>query len=80
MEQNYDFKIDKIKDLSPKEISLRKKNLELFYQTGFPNKKEEDLISVEIKQTVWSLPRLPAIEVHRVILDTLAGTGFSEHF
>ncbi len=42
MEQNYDFKIDKIKDLSPKEISLRKKNLELFYQTGFPNKKEED--------------------------------------
>ena len=42
MKQNYDFKIDKIKDLSPEEISLRKKNLELFYQTGFPNKKDED--------------------------------------
>ena len=42
MRQNYDFKIDKIKDLTPEEISLRKKNLELFYRTGFPNKKDED--------------------------------------
>ena len=42
MKQNYNFKIEKIKDLSPEEMSLRKKNLELFYQTGFPNKKDED--------------------------------------
>ena len=42
MRQNYDFKIDNIKDLTPEEISLRKKNLELFYRTGFPNKKDED--------------------------------------
>ena len=42
MKQNYDFKIDKIKDLSQEEINLREKNLELFYQTGFPNKKDED--------------------------------------
>ena len=42
MKQNYDFKIDKIKDLSSEEISLRKKNLDLFYQTGFPNKTDED--------------------------------------
>ena len=42
MKQNYDFKINKIKDLSSEEISLRKKNLDLFYQTGFPNKKDED--------------------------------------
>ncbi len=42
MKQNYNFKIEKIKDLSPEEINLRKKNLELFYQTGFPNKKDED--------------------------------------
>jgi len=42
MKQNYDFKINKIKDLSKEEIDLRKKNLELFYQTGFPNKKDED--------------------------------------
>jgi len=42
MKQNCDFKIDKIKDLSQEEIILRKKNLELFYQTGFPNKKDED--------------------------------------
>ena len=42
MKQNYDFKLDKIKDLSSEEINLRKKNLDLFYQTGFPNKKEED--------------------------------------
>ena len=42
MKQNYDFKIDKIKNLSSEEISVRKKNLKLFYQTGFPNKKDED--------------------------------------
>ena len=42
MKQYYDFKIEKIKDLSPEEMNLRKKNLELFFQTGFPNKKEED--------------------------------------
>ena len=42
MKQNYDFKIAKIEGLSPAEVDLRKKNLELFYQTGFPNKKEED--------------------------------------
>jgi len=42
MKQYYDFKIEKIKDLSPKEINLRKKNLELFYQIGFPNKNDED--------------------------------------
>ena len=42
MKQNFDFKIDKIKDLSLEEKNLRKKYLELFYQTGFPNKKDED--------------------------------------
>ncbi len=42
MKQYYDFKIDKIRDLSTEEINLRKKNLELFYQIGFPNKKDED--------------------------------------
>ena len=42
MTQFYDFKIEKIKDLSLEEKNLRKKNLELFYQNGFPNKKNED--------------------------------------
>ena len=42
MTQFYDFKIDKIKDLSLEEKNLRKKNLDLFYQNGFPNKKNED--------------------------------------
>tara|TARA_B100000963_G_scaffold357711_1_gene380576 strand:+ start:1197 stop:2441 length:1245 start_codon:yes stop_codon:yes gene_type:complete len=42
MKQLYDFKIEKIKDLSPEEINLRKKNLDLFYQIGFPNKNDED--------------------------------------
>ena len=42
MKQYYDFKIEKIKDLSLDEIDLRKKNLDLFYLTGFPNKKDED--------------------------------------
>ena len=42
MKQFYDFKIEKIKNLSTKEKDLRKKNLDLFYQSGFPNKKDED--------------------------------------
>ncbi len=42
MKQYYNFKIEKIKDLSSKEIDLRKKNLDLFYKIGFPNKKDED--------------------------------------
>ena len=42
MKQYYDFKIEKIKDLSSDEIDLRKKNLDLFYRYGFPNKKDED--------------------------------------
>ena len=42
MKQSYNFKIEKIKNLSPEEVDLRKKNLELFYKTGFPNKKDED--------------------------------------
>ena len=42
MQQFYDFRIEKIKDLSSEEKILRKKNLELFYQNGFPNKKDED--------------------------------------
>ncbi len=42
MKQYYDFKIEKIKGLSQEEIDSRKKNLELFYKNGFPNKKDED--------------------------------------
>ena len=42
MQQFYDFKIEKIKNLSSEEIKLRKKNLELFYLNGFPSKKDED--------------------------------------
>ena len=42
MKQYYDFKIENIKDLSPEELNLRKKNLELFNQIGFPNKNDED--------------------------------------
>ena len=39
MTQFYDFKIENIKNLSIEEKNLRKKNLDLFYQNGFPNKK-----------------------------------------
>ena len=42
MTQFYDFKIENIKNLSIEEKNLRKKNLDLFYQNGFPNKKKED--------------------------------------
>ena len=42
MKQFYDFKVEKIKNLSPEDKSLRKENLDLFYKNGFPNKKEED--------------------------------------
>ena len=42
MQQFYDFRIEKIKDLSSEEKTVRKKNLELFYLNGFPSKKDED--------------------------------------
>jgi len=38
----YDFKIENIKNLSLEEKNSRKKNLDLFFQNGFPNKKDED--------------------------------------
>ena len=57
MKQNYDFKIDNIKDLSPEEINLRKKNLDLFYQTGFPNKKDEDWKKVLTPEQFYILRR-----------------------
>ena len=41
MKQNYDFKI-KNKRSFQRGNRFKKKNLELFYQTGFPNKKDED--------------------------------------
>ena len=42
MKNFYDFRIENIKDLSAKEKNLRKKDLDLFFQKGFPNKKNED--------------------------------------
>ena len=42
MKQFYDFKVEKIKDLSPEDKNLREENLDLFYKNGFPNKKDED--------------------------------------
>ena len=42
MKQNYDFNIKQIKNLSPEEKVFRKKNLDLFYKSGFPSKQIED--------------------------------------
>ena len=42
MKNFYDFRIENIKDLTLEEKNLRKKNLDLFFQKGFPNKKNED--------------------------------------
>ena len=42
MKQNYDFDIEKIKNLSQEEKVYRKKNLDLFYKSGFPSKQVED--------------------------------------
>jgi Fe-S cluster assembly protein SufD len=42
MKQNYDFDIEKIKNLSQEEKVYRKKNLDLFYESGFPSKQVED--------------------------------------
>jgi len=42
MTQFCEFKIENIKNLSIEEKSFRKKNLDLFFQNGFPNKKNED--------------------------------------
>ena len=42
MKQDYNFDIDKIKSLSNEEKVSRKKYLNTFLKTGFPNKKNED--------------------------------------
>jgi Fe-S cluster assembly protein SufD len=42
MKQNYDFDIKKIKNLSQEEKVSRQKNLDLFYESGFPSKQIED--------------------------------------
>ena len=42
MKNFYNFKIENIKNISLDEKKLRKKNLDLFFQNGFPNKKNED--------------------------------------
>ena len=42
MKQSYDFSIEKIKNLSKEEKSFRQKNLDLFLESGFPNKQIED--------------------------------------
>ena len=42
MKQNYDFDIEKIKNLSQEEKVSRQKNLDLFYKSGFPSKQVED--------------------------------------
>jgi len=42
MKQNYDFDIGKIKNLSKEAKVARKKNLDLFYESGFPSKQVED--------------------------------------
>ena len=42
MKQSYDFNIKNIYNLSSVEKDIRKKNLDLFYKSGFPNKKNED--------------------------------------
>jgi Fe-S cluster assembly protein SufD len=42
MKQSYEFNIEKIKNLSLEEKNIRKKNLDLFFESGFPNKQIED--------------------------------------
>ena len=42
MKQDYNFDVDKIKSLSNEEKVSRKKYLNTFLKTGFPNKQIED--------------------------------------
>ena len=42
MKQDYNFDVDKIKSLSNEEKISRKKDLNTFLKTGFPNKQNED--------------------------------------
>jgi len=42
MKQDYNFDVDKIKNLSNEEKVSRKKDLNAFLKTGFPNKQNED--------------------------------------
>ena len=48
MKQNYDFDIEKIKNLSQEEKVSRQKNLDLFYESGFPSKQIEDWKTTEL--------------------------------
>ena len=41
MEQLFNIDLDKITPLQKKESIERKKNLELFFESGLPNKKDE---------------------------------------
>ena len=42
MKQDYNFDVDKIKSLSNEEKASRKKDLNIFLETGFPSKQNED--------------------------------------
>lgn len=42
MKQDYNFDVDKVKSLSNEEIVSRKKDLNKFLKSGFPNKQNED--------------------------------------
>jgi Fe-S cluster assembly protein SufD len=49
MKQSYDFDIEKIKNLSREEKVSRQKNLDLFYEYGFPSKQVEDWKFTDLK-------------------------------
>ena len=53
MEQNYNFDINKISNLSSKEKVFRKKNLNLFLETGFPTKQNEDWKFTDINAILY---------------------------
>jgi Fe-S cluster assembly protein SufD len=42
MKQDYNFELSKVKSLTSEEKAFRKKNLNLFLETGFPSKRNED--------------------------------------
>ena len=49
MKQEYNFDVDKIKSLSNEEKVSRKKDLNIFLETGFPNKQHEDWKFTDLK-------------------------------
>ena len=52
MEQLFNIDLKKISTASKKELDERKRNLDLFFESGLPNKKDEDWKFTDLKAII----------------------------